>query len=222
MSACVYCKNIGSWIKKRKIFRNSIRRSRVCKECLKPFQTVEVTLPECFQKEVTGILEMTAELPKTVPDAGPALAVLNRTLTLSMMTGNANGILRRLEAIVDEYPLPVIDPAPETVAARCPVSVGTSASKIAAAGLPLLPEGSRNPDCLEDGWPTVRKDREAMKEVFQAAFPKLALNGSVSVQEIASYLGISRRSVYRRVEWLSDRFVIENGCVYRTDPWDRK
>ncbi len=225
MANCVKCEKTGSWVKKFSIYKNSTRRLRVCKDCLTLYETVEVTLPERFPKEVTGILEKTAELPTVVPDAGPTLEILDKTLALSMMAGNASAILERLAAIVDQYPLPVIDPDPNPVkAVAIPHLPDGDAGKNGAETALRLISGNSGKDAAVKESPASdcsksvhAKTRAEAEAEFREAFDTLAYDywDSVDVRDLADYLCVNQSTVYKRVSRMKDEFTVKHYRVCR-------
>ncbi len=205
MAHCLKCEGTSSWVKEHGIFRGNMRRLRVCRNCQALFRTVEVTLPNEHWEEIREILEMIPELPKQAHGAETIYGILKKTLQLTMMAGNRDAILGRLAAIVDEYPLPVVEPDPD-----------------AGKMIPLLPgdeeqlaiEGETAYETVSSG-KRHRKSMVVLNEEFRNAFSALEKDGSVSIPELMTALHLAKRSVYDRVEKMNGEFIVNHSRVYR-------
>jgi len=61
------------------------------------------------------------------------------------------------------------------------------------------------------------KTAEEAGDEFRNAFCAQALHGSVSVQDIMDYLGISDKTVYARLKKMDGEFVLKKGRIYLAD-----
>ncbi len=61
------------------------------------------------------------------------------------------------------------------------------------------------------------KTAEEAGDEFRNAFYAQALHGSVSVQDIMDYLGISDKTVYARLKKMDGEFVLKKGRIYLAD-----
>ena len=61
------------------------------------------------------------------------------------------------------------------------------------------------------------KTAEEASDEFRNAFYAQAVHGSVSVQDIMDYLGISDKTVYARLKKMDDEFVLKKGRIYLAD-----
>ncbi len=227
MANCVHCEKTGSWVKQYGLFKNSTRRLRICKECLAAYWTIEVTLPEQFRKEVIRIVETTAEFPKKVLNAGPTLDLLNRILELSMTIADPAPILRPLQAIVDQVPLPTVDPDPAhfQLPGFDPNREARLREIIARinACSPVEAEARETPaqDSPKEtaALPKSRyaKSREEAETEFRNAFAALESDGSVSVRDMMDFLGLARRTVQVRIQKMPGDFVLKKGRIYRVE-----
>ena len=59
------------------------------------------------------------------------------------------------------------------------------------------------------------KTGEAAADEFRTAFDAQNMDGSVSVKDMMSYLGISDKTVYARIKKLDGEFTLEKGRIYR-------
>ena len=64
------------------------------------------------------------------------------------------------------------------------------------------------------------KSAENAAEEFRNAFYVQAIDGSVSVQDMMSYLSISDKTVYARIKKMDGEFVLKKGRVYRAEDAD--
>ena len=59
--------------------------------------------------------------------------------------------------------------------------------------------------------------RDALARLGADAFFAQAVNGSVSVQDIMDYLGITDKTVYARLKKMNGEFVLKKGRIYQAD-----
>ena len=62
------------------------------------------------------------------------------------------------------------------------------------------------------------KSPEESAALFRNAFNILALDGSVSVNDIADYMEVSDKTVYARLKKLDGEFVLKKGRICRSEP----
>ena len=55
---------------------------------------------------------------------------------------------------------------------------------------------------------------ETAAQDFRNAFHAKAFDGSVSVQDMMSYLGCSDKTIYARIKKMGDEFVLRKGRIY--------
>jgi RecA-family ATPase len=61
------------------------------------------------------------------------------------------------------------------------------------------------------------KSTEGCAEEFRNAFHAQAVDGSVSVQDMMDYLGITDKTVYARLKKMNEEFVLKKGRIYQAD-----
>ena len=61
------------------------------------------------------------------------------------------------------------------------------------------------------------KTAEAASEEFRNAYYAQATDGSVSVQDMMDYLGITDKTVYARLRKMEGEFVLKKGRIYSCD-----
>ncbi len=131
---------------------------------------------------------------------------LSENLKNNVRDGNATGW--RLESSLREFPNFV----PVEFWFECPIHRVDSGEYLKAMPAQGTPEAGRvkNPRC---------KSAMNADEEFRTAFDVLCMDGeSVSVQEVAEYLDVCDKTVYKRLKKLKEDFALAKNQIYRRKP----